>query len=106
MSLKKGITSQDPVVLKRVRGTAKGRVSCVYKLFRCTLIRREKHEFVLEVINREEVEEKHSTLRKNFNEIKIITNITLTSNCLWKILRIKLMSLLAKTTILLKYMRR
>ena len=65
----------DPEVLRRARGKAKTKVSCVYGIVRRGLIRTKDDDivkFFLEDINRADVKEEYFTVRKSFNDIQII----------------------------------
>ena len=59
MSIKEGLTSWDPELLKKAKATAKGKVTLSYKLVRHALVRNNKEDFFLEDMDGTEVEEKY-----------------------------------------------
>ena len=54
--------------VKKARATVREKVIFTYKLVRCSLVTSEDKIFIPEDINRAEVEEKHSILRRNFKD--------------------------------------
>ena len=61
------ITSQDLEVLMKVRASTKVKVIISYKLVRYTLVTIKDSNLILDDINGAEVEEKHSQIRRKYN---------------------------------------
>ena len=58
---------------------SKSRVTTTYKLVTCVLVQSVEQSFVLEDSDRAGLKDKHSILRRNFNEIQVIHKLSSTS---------------------------